>query len=316
MKLIKSIITGYTPPNQIKKATLQVRIRLHRDPTDERRAAHGVRMAASLTLEAAFVLPLFLFAMAALVLPLRMMDTSRKMQSVAEAVCRDAAALAYTADRAAKGQETKETAATEAGGLPQEIGSLLKGNALGLYTAELAKRKAADANIRNLLAIRSNCMGDGETITITLDYEYALPFPVLGLPPLMQSVTASRRAWIGSAPEEDKSASGEEKEDEDVTVYVGKSSTRYHLDRTCHYLFNDLQAVPFALVSSERNADGGRYHACPRCASGVKGGTVYIMPSGTAWHASPDCSAISAYVKAVPKSSVEYLGACHYCGGE
>ena len=157
-------------------------------------------------------------------------------------------------------------------------------------------------------------MGDGEIITITLDYRYRLPFSVFGLPGVPQSVTASRRAWIGRINEEENSGN-EEGEEEDEIVYVGKNSTRYHISRGCHYLSNNLTTVPFSSVSSERNSGGGKYHACPRCANGITGGSVYIMPSGTAYHADPGCTAINAYVKAVKKSEVEYLGPCHYCSG-
>jgi len=305
----------------IKNAPLRVQNWLFRFSRLFRKAAYGVRteksccINASLTLEAALVLPLFLFAMSLLILPLKMMDTSRKMQSVAEAVCKDAATYAYTADRLKNGgKSVRESSDGEENTLAGEIAGMLTGNALGLYAANLAKKKAEDEHIQNLLAVRSNCMGDGETITISLDYTYALPFSVFGLPGVPQSVTASRRAWIGREKEDEDQEEETEEEDDEI-VYVGKGSTRYHLSRTCHYLFNDLKTLPFSSVSSERNAGGGKYHACPRCAKGVTGGNIYILPSGTAYHADPNCSAITAYVKAVRKSTVEYLGPCHYCGG-
>ena len=55
----------------------------------------GAPLKASLTLEAALVLPLFLFAFYLLLLPLRMLDTSRRMQDICEEVCRAAAEAAY-----------------------------------------------------------------------------------------------------------------------------------------------------------------------------------------------------------------------------
>ena len=103
---------------------------------------------------------------------------------------------------------------------------------------------------------------------------------------------------------------------EDPIVYVGKGSTRYHLSTRCHYLHNNLQAVGSGEVSGLRNAEGGRYSPCKRCVSGTPGGTVYVMPSGSSYHTSPDCTAIVAYVQAVRKSTVAYLGACSYCGRE
>ena len=96
-------------------------------------------------------------------------------------------------------------------------------------------------------------------------------------------------------------------------VYVGKNSTRYHSSASCHYLSNDLTAVSYASLSGERNSGGKKYHPCSRCAKGVTGGTVYIMPSGTSFHTSESCSAIRSYGRAVPKSDVAHLGPCSYC---
>jgi hypothetical protein len=322
-KEMKCFSAGLRKKTKNKKATLQVRNRrscsVFRNALQKIRLSNRTPCHASLTLEAALVLPLFLFAMALLILPLRMMDTARKMQSVAESVCKDAAIYAYTVDRLKNsGKTVKEESGKEENEGVETIKGFLAGNALGFYAAKVAKEKAGDAHIKNLLSLRSMCMDENDVITITLDYRYALPFSVFGLSSVPQTVTASHRAWIGKEPEKtspDKE-NEEEDEDEDEIVYVGKSSTRYHLSRTCHYLYNDFKAVPFSSVSLERNAGGGRYHACQRCAAGVKSGTVYILPSGTAYHADKNCSAITASVRAVKKSTVEYLGACSYCGGK
>jgi len=53
--------------------------------------------------------------------------------------------------------------------------------------------------------------------------------------------------------------------------------------------------------------------ACPVCARAVTAGTVYIMPSGSAYHRDPACRAIRAYVRAVRLSEVRSLGPCSYC---
>ena len=66
-------------------------------------------------------------------------------------------------------------------------------------------------------------------------------------------------------------------------------------------------------AKNARNAGGGRYHACPVCARAVTAGTVYIMPSGSAYHRDPACRAIRAYVRAVRLSEVRSLGPCSYC---
>ena len=104
-------------------------------------------------------------------------------------------------------------------------------------------------------------------------------------------------------------------EDEQI-VYVGKNSTRYHPDRSCHYLSNKLTAVAWESVSGKRNTDGSKYYPCASCAKNAgKGSTVYIMPSGGRYHTMQDCNAIMAYVRAVKLKEVKHLGTCSYCGG-
>ena len=167
-----------------------------------------------------------------------------------------------------------------------------------------------DENVDNLISWRSGYMVDGEIIRLTLDYRYRLPF--FGLGGLHQSVTASRRAWIGRS--EGGISSGSGKDEEEEIVYVGRNSTRYHASPSCHYLSNkSMKPVSYASLESLRNSGGSRYKPCARCGKGGHPATVYIMPSGEVWHSDPDCSAISAYAHAVKKSEVEHLGPCSYC---
>ena len=42
---------------------------------------------------------------------------------------------------------------------------------------------------------------------------------------------------------------------------------------------------------------------------------LYITPYGERYHSDQGCSALAAYVREVPKSQVEHLGPCSYCGG-
>ena len=151
-------------------------------------------------------------------------------------------------------------------------------------------------------------MSDGETICIRIDYKYSLPIGIFKNS-INQTVVASRRAWIGA-----DGGKGSGNSDDEEYVYIGRNSTRYHLDPRCHYLYNDLRSVPLSEIAGIRNDSGARYQPCERCGNRA-GTTVYIMPSGTRYHSDPDCSAIIAYVQRVKLSDVEHLGVCSYCGG-
>ena len=316
------------------KAALQALFRRHCFRSEVRRTAPGTRLlAASLTVEAALVLPLFLFAMYLLILPLRMMDTAREMQQVCESVCQDTVQLLYLRSLAQKdgpdadgadgtdgavvtgeGRTGKDSSAyigETSDGLRLE--GALTGNAVGMAAAALARSRVRDGYVVHLLSLRSSVLGDGEMIRLTLDYDYRLPFSVFRLGSIHQSVTAVRRAWTGRTEGGMTAASGGGGTEDSETVYVGKNSTRYHSSPSCHYLSNDLTAVSYGSLSGERNSGGKKYHPCSRCAKGVTGGTVYISPSGTSFHTTESCSAITAYGRPVLKSEVAHLGPCSYC---
>ena len=98
-------------------------------------------------------------------------------------------------------------------------------------------------------------------------------------------------------------------------VYIGKSSTRYHLQSTCHYLFHNLTQIHSDDLVSIRNQDGKKYKPCSACKSSENAGPYYGLPYGTSYHIREDCRSLTAYVQEVPLRQVEYLGPCSYCAG-
>ena len=139
-----------------------------------------------------------------------------------------------------------------------------------------------------------------------------MPFPVLGVRAVEQMNRSFRYAWTGLDGPVD-GAGGRQDVDEEM-VYVGRDSTRYHVSRSCHYLSTELKAVSYADLEVYRSKDGARYKPCDRCGAS-HGAVVYITPYGERYHSDQGCSALAAYVREVPKSQVEYLGPCSYCGG-
>lgn len=274
-----------------RSVTLQVRILKIKKIRRRKKASLSVSaVRASLTLEAALVLPLFLYAGAIFITLFQVMDVHRQVQAVAEHVSENIGQMACLSKH-------------------EKDGDIL-GKAAVYGYAELTLHSKLEAlPVRNISLLRSSLMEDGETIDLIVDYELSMPFSVLGQRSVRQTNRSFRRAWVGR-----EGKTGDGGDGKDMVVYVGKNSVRYHVSRTCHYLYNDLTAVSMDDVENRRSQDGRRYSPCARC-DNPSAGTVYIMPSGEHYHASPSCSAIHAYVRAVPKSEAEHLGACSYCFG-
>lgn len=269
----------------------------------------------SMTVEAALGFTLFLFFMALMAAPLSVMDTRRQVQAGLEAEGERIAQYAYAAaDFAEIGEPGLLTDLFR----PDLLTDLSRSGLLSGLSREAVCRtvenrvKTAEGTGRavDFSAAKSRILEDGETIDLIVDYAIRLPFPVFFLDEIPQQARCIRRAWTGK---DGLGAEGSGRGDEEnEIVYMGKDGSRYHRSRTCHYLYNDLRAVPAAEVKDLRSQSGNRYRPCAVC--GGLGGTVaYVMPSGESYHFRKDCSSIAAYVRAVPLKSVEHLGACSYC---
>lgn len=270
---------------KIKNVTLQVRILRTRKQICRKRVFLAISRSGSMTVEAALVLPLFLFACLMMMMPFSIMDRERQVQAVLERTAKDISQMA-----------------------PLEDGSQV----WTAYAQVQIRTKLESLKLRGLSLSGSQILEDGETVHLVAEYGMPLPFSVFRIGDVRRVSQSCRRAWIGK--EGGRTGEGNPEDDDDPMVYIGKNSTRYHVSRTCHYLANQLTGVPLVNIEEHRNSSGSRYKPCSRCAGG--GGTmVYIMPSGERYHSSASCTAIAAYIKAVKKSTVAHLGACSYCGG-
>ena len=265
----------------------------------------------SLTVEAAVCLPLLLFAVWLLIMPMRTINELRRLQNTMEGCAKNIAQAAYvsgvTAEFLPKDESLLQSLKGLTGGMSSAaaeaeiLGSIdtavLEGAEFAPETAILSGDADADENM----------------IHIELVSRMRLPRGLFSLPQRELRSIVNRRAWTGADGGRGRDQYGEgTEEEEDPIVYIGKNSTRYHRDRHCHYLDNVVEAVSGDCIAALRNASGGTYHACPVCQPDPAG-TVYLFKNGSAYHSGPDCRAIGAYVQSVRLSTVADMGGCSYC---
>lgn len=277
-----------------KKIIVTLQVRLPENMTARSGKRVSFSASASMTVEAALVLPLFLFAGCILMQPFPILNTQRQVQEILEVAAEDISQNAGVAWNGAQISEPMTEAAAWA------------------YAEAFVRKKTAALPIQNLSLKQSQLLKDGKTIDLIAHYQVRMPFPVLGVREVEQTNRSFRYAWTGLDGPVD-GAGGRQDADEAV-VYVGRDSTRYHVSRSCHYLSTELKAVSYADLEVYRSKDGARYKPCDRCGAS-HGAVVYITPYGERYHSNQECSALAAYVREVPKSQVEYLGPCSYCGG-
>ena len=294
----------------------------------------GARYKGSMSLEAAIAVPVFIFAAATIISLFDAMHCARRMQAVAEKAAKDLSQYAYTArymaghpgfsGSAGEGADGSVGEGLEnlreedgGGGAPPEAldagADVLTEAGIHAYVMAAALSQRPHDRIINILSWGSGYDEEKALIQVRIRYDYRFPFSFFGLLKLPQRVLGQRRAWIGKSNEGEGDGGGDGEEER--MVFVGRTSTRYHLRASCHYLDNQMRVVNLEHLDFERNDAGGCYFPCSRCADGG-GGPVYLFPSGSAYHQSPSCSAIHAYVRMAPLSEVSHLGVCSYCGGE
>ncbi len=272
-----------------------------------RQLGDWLRVCGSITVEAALALPLFLFAMMILMMPMILMNESRKIQTELEQVCAEISQYAgVLSDSTLESEDYKKS------GIPEELIEDMTKTGFRLYAEGRIRSRIHTKKAGQFSLTGSRILEDGETIDLILSYQMILPFPVFRMKSVPMTARSCRRAWIGRDGGKGKGDTGQDMEDE--LVYIGKSSTRYHRNRNCHYLYNHISVISFADVGTVRNSDGRKYKPCARCGGlAGPGSSVYIMPSGESYHGDRNCSSIVAYVRAVSLSEVEYLGPCSYC---
>lgn len=269
------------------------------------------RLEASLTIEASLALTLFIFTVICLIMPMKMLDTQRKVQMVLEATSKELSQYAYITYRLTKGDSEISDKQQESS---SEIMSFFTGAAVSVYLSSKINGAAGEGKIENMNFSKTRISEDGEEINLQVEYRLKLPFSVFSIKSVPTISGSSRRGWIGS--EGGRGELNREVENEgEVMVYVGNSMGRYHRSRDCHYLSNNISAVSYEDIGEHKSSSGTHYKPCNICGKNASSGSsVFVMPNGSYYHSRKDCSSIVSYVRQVPLSAVEHLGPCSYCG--
>lgn len=251
---------------------------------------------ASMTVEAALVLPLTLFFFLALLQPVIWLDRQRKVQTAVERIGEEISQYGIFAESAETGDRELPAFCTEA------AASLWVRGKAGQYADHAAVKKV-------------RIYGENGEIEFMVEYQEEIPFfsTVPGIQ--VKTVAVKRRSWIGIPGKLKGDGSYQDPMTGEQTemVYVGAGMGRYHLFRDCHYISNEYLTVTRFEAESGR-IPGGKRNSCAICGKKGDGSeTVYITAAGEHFHYDKNCRSMMSYVRELPKSEAEHLGACSYC---
>lgn len=241
---------------------------------------------ASFTVEAAFLLPMFLTALVLLIYLLEIMAIQIQVQS----------GLAYAAKRAM--YETAVVPMLQPSQIEKDVVY-----AIGSERLNRSAVKGGSAGVRCDKSVLSQRTG---VLSLWAEYEVRLPFPEFVPVTLTYQTKLRAKSWTGFVRDPFETPA-------ENTVYVTENGTVYHRDYHCTYLDLSIRSEQLGFVEQLRNQSGGRYRPCEKCGK-KNGNTVFITNYGDKYHFSRSCSGLKRQIYAVPIGEAVGKGACAKCG--
>lgn len=308
----------------------------------------GKRIKGSLTLEAAFVIPVFIIAIMAFIMLIHIVYVQMSIQS----------ALNYTAyELQSKGvvyeylDKISKDKMSEVKGKIQEF--LVSKNELFnndyfeealSWSLDKIKETGDEAIFEIMLAEKVNsylekenidysCVsGDykgidfgGSTVNvntgefnIVASYEVKCPIILSSVIKFKVNQNVKGRTFGGNLKilgNEDRN--NENDETMESKVYVTQSGKVYHTQRDCIYLTNRMLRTDYGEIASKRNNSGGKYYPCEKCkekALGEGNDYVYYSKEGERYHLTLQCSAIARQIEETTLDKIGEKRMCEKCG--
>lgn len=283
---------GNTPEKNKKKGkSAAMRRKTNKEQSlmnTERASAPGTaeKKKASVTVEASFGIPLFLFAVLCLIWIV-------EIQSIRISILNAS-------------QSAAKSAAEDAALIPVLNPLKLKSDIVDLIGEERIERSIISGGSSGITCMKSYMNPVTGEMHITVGYRIRLPIALFRYPTAELEESFQMRAWTGNRD------SGEEGEEKEI-VYIADNGIVYHEDYNCPYLQLSIQCVSSEGIENRRNKSGSKYRPCEKCVQGSVYGSVYITDYGTSYHSSLNCSGLKRSIRAVEKSQVSWMGVCSKC---
>lgn len=261
------------------------------------------RKRGSMTLEAAFALPFFLFAVLNILFAVNIIGTQSRISAALHQVGNRMAFAGYAYEN------------TVGGALPEGISSVVLSSAYARaqVISGVGSDYLTDSCVRGgaggLSFAGSSVMEKGDVIDLRVSYRVKPFVELLGFDGFLMSQRYYAKAWTGY----DASDSVSDMAAEDPMVFITETGTVYHLNRDCTYLNPAIEAVSAETVRNQRNESGAKYAPCRLCGAFPER-EVYLTRYGGSYHSRLNCPGLKRTIYTVPLSQVGGRGRCSKCG--
>lgn len=259
----------------------------------------------SITLEAAIVLPLYMFALVMLISIIGMLKTYEAVEVNVYQAGKELA-LYTVAESITDSMSDSEMADIANTFLVDTYTKNLLINHLQQEEDSLAYIESGSSGISLWNSRVSGAEDEESIIDIIASYKLNPKIDFFGVGSVNVANRARLHAWTGYEVLE---SSGDA---EERIVYITESGTVYHLTPTCTHINLSITPVNYEAVGSYRNENGSTYGRCLLCGGGTEG-TVFITSDGDCFHSSVTCSGLKRTVIEIPISEVGTRPCCQRC---
>lgn len=157
-----------------------------------------------------------------------------------------------------------------------------------------------------------------EAVTVSYRYRIAAPFSSLYAFNVRQSFLYKPYYGIYDKKKILENEQGKNEENQEEYVYVTENGAVYHTSMNCSYIKSDVRQCFSCNIEYERNSNGRRYTACEKCGESGYSEVYYITAYGKRYHTSMECSALTHNVVSITKEKAEEqkLRLCKKCALE
>lgn len=159
--------------------------------------------------------------------------------------------------------------------------------------------------------LESSVLQRNDEIDLIAVYYAKIPFRLIPAGSCRFRQRVHTRAFTGVERRENVEEEG------NIMVYVTETGRVYHRERSCTYLRLSISQMKYGDTASLRNDSGGRYKPCERCVKDiVPAGSdeVWITNFGDRYHIIRSCSGIKRNVKKIQLSQAGKRTPCSKCG--
>lgn len=241
----------------------------------------------SITVEAAMVMPLFLFVVLGFLYMMEVIGLIFHVQMTLNDTARQLSTLSYYEENVC------------------EPVAIQTDFAVNLGTEYIGK----SCVYQGVISLMNSEKKD-EDLILSADYIIRIPVPFWDIKWMTMHQTVRTRSFVGKTIKDDI----KEGEKEKRYVYITENGTVYHESLECSHLKRTLQVVSPGELAIKRNDNGACYYPCEYCGDVISDtDTYYITPDGTRYHSKIDCSGLKRTIQKVEYETVKDWRGCSRC---